>query len=54
MKKQHLFEYRLFSAVFDTRQRKERRHRCYSDVTMDLTITVFERFCAIVLSCQIW
>ena len=23
MKKQHLFEYRLFSAIFDTQQRKD-------------------------------
>ena len=47
MKKQYLFKYRLFSAAFDTRKRKY-------DVTMDSTITVFERFCAIVLSYQVW
>ena len=45
MKKQHLFEYRLFSAVFETQQTK-------NDVIMDLTFTALERFCAIVLSCQ--
>ena len=47
MKKQHLFENRLFLAGFDTRQSKD-------DVTMALTIAVFERFCAIVLSCHVW
>ena len=52
MTKQHLFKYILLSAVFDTQKSKyDRRH---SDVTMDLTITVFERFCAIVLLCQVW
>ena len=45
MKKQHL--YRLFSAIFDTQQSKD-------DAIMDLNFTVFERFCAILLSCQVW
>ena len=42
--KQHLFEYRLFSAIFDTQQNKE-------DVKDDLIVTslwiftAFERFC---------
>ena len=47
MKKQHLFEYRLFSAIFDTQQSKD-------DVIMDLNFTALERFCAIVLSCEVW
>ena len=37
MKKQHLFEYRLFPAVFYTQQSKDH-------VIMDLTFTAFERF----------
>ena len=37
MKKQHLFEYRLFSAVFDPQQSKD-------DALMDLTFTALERF----------
>ena len=47
MKKQHLFEYRLFLATFDTQQSKD-------DVILDLTFTVLERFCATVLSCKVW
>ena len=46
MKKQYLFEYRLFSAVFDTQQSED-------DAIMDLTFTALERFSAIVLSCQV-
>ena len=49
MKKQLLFECRLFSAVFDTQQGKD-------NVNIDLTFTALERFFAIVLSltCQVW
>ena len=54
MKKQHLFEYRLFLAVFDTQQSKDDVTRRHSDVIMDSTFTVLERFRAIVLSCQVW
>ena len=37
---------------YSTQQRwHQRRH---SDVIMDLTVTAFERFCAIALSCQVW
>ena len=47
MKKQHLFEYMLFSAIFDTQQSKD-------DVILDLIFTALERFCAMALSCQVW
>ena len=50
MKNLYLFEYGLFSAVFDIQQSKDdvRRH---SDVILALTFTAPERFCVIVLSC---
>ena len=54
MKKQYLFEYRLFSAIFYTQQRKDNVIGSYSDVIMDLTFTALERFCDIVLSGQVW
>ena len=54
MKKQHLFEYRLFSVIFDTQQSKNDVIGGHSDVILDLTFTVFERFCAILLPCQVW
>ena len=45
MKKQPLFEYRLFSAIFDTQQSKY-DVIAVSDVILDLTFTALERFCA--------
>ena len=52
MKKQHLF--RLFSAIFDTQQSKV--DVMYVKVTLfiDLTFIAFERYCLIVLPCQVW
>ena len=47
MKKQYLFEYRRFSAFFILNQSKD-------NVILDFAFTVFEKFCAILLSCQIW
>ena len=44
--------YRLFSAIFFTQQSKDDVIEVHSDVIMDLTFTAFERFCAIVPSCQ--
>ena len=37
--------------MFDTQQSNDGHH---SEVTVDLTFTVFERFCVIVLPCQVW
>ena len=51
MKKQHLYEYRLFSAIFDTQQSKD---DVIGVMGVIVTFTVFERFCAILLSCQVW
>ena len=49
MKKHHLFEYRMFSVIYDTQQSKD--DIIY--VILVSTFIFFERYCAIVLSCQV-
>ena len=52
MKKQHLFEYRLFSAIFDTQQSKDdvigvmvtSFWICHSDVILDLLLLFLRDF----------
>ena len=51
MKKQHLFENRQFSAIFDTQHSKD---DVIGVIVTSFWICYFERFCAIVLSCQVW
>ena len=38
MRKQHLFEYRLFSAIFDIQQSKDDVIGVYSDFILDSTL----------------